>query len=315
MRHCLSLVFIALASFVLVAFTPLPAAAWGNEGHTLVCQIALDRLTPAGLAFLNNVRALDTDIEDPFEDCQTCSPNHPSDGRPTSFLQGCIWPDESRRDTFKDTYEYHYINTPMAAGNFDLLRDCGTFDCAVIAIQRFTQYLAKEPSTSSRERERRALSLRFLSHFVGDLHQPLHVGHIEDLGGNKIKVKFTENGQTRNDNLHAVWDSAVLRRAGLTTIQDAHDLNAEITATEAAQWATFTIADWATESEALARQKAYVKPDGTEVQDDDFLDDAYFAPAIETVKLRIKQAGVRLAMLIEAAAAGTMPEHLLKVTP
>jgi hypothetical protein len=92
-------------------------------------------------------------------------------------------------------------------------------------------------------------------------------------------------------------------------------LNAEITQAEATQWATFTIADWATESEALARQKAYVKPDGTAVQDNDFLDDAYFTRAIDTVKVQIKKAGVRLATLIEAAAAGTMPEHLLKVTP
>jgi hypothetical protein len=51
------------------------------------------------------------------------------------------------------------------------------------------------------------------------------------------------------------------------------------------------------------------------VQDDDFLDDAYFAPAIAAVKMQIKKAGVRLAMLIEAAAGGTMPEHLLTVTP
>jgi hypothetical protein len=141
------------------------------------------------------------------------------------------------------------------------------------------------------------------------------VGHIEDLGGNKITVKFTLNGQTKTDKLHAVWDSAVLRRAGLTTIQDAHDLNVEITAAEATQWATFAIADWATESEALARQKAYVKSDGSEVQENDFLDDAYFTPTIQTVKQRIKRAGVRLAMLIEAAAAGTMPDHLLNVTP
>jgi hypothetical protein len=51
------------------------------------------------------------------------------------------------------------------------------------------------------------------------------------------------------------------------------------------------------------------------VQDNDFLDDAYFTRAIDTVKVQIKKTGVRLATLIEAAAAGTMPEHLLKVTP
>jgi hypothetical protein len=61
----------------------------------------------------------------------------------------------------------------------------------------------------------------------------------------------------KTDDLHAVWDTVVLRRAGLTTIADAHALNAEITQAEATQWATFTIADWATESEALARRTSH----------------------------------------------------------
>jgi hypothetical protein len=49
--------------------------------------------------------------------------------------------------------------------------------------------------------------------------------------------------------------------------------------------------------------------------DCDCLDDAYFAPAIDAVKLQAKRAGVRLAMLIETAAAGTLPAHLPNLTP
>jgi hypothetical protein len=80
-----SLIVAALTALALVACSENQALAWGNEGHRLVCQIALDRLTPAGQAFLDSVRALESDIEDPFEDCQSCSPNHPSDGRTMSF--------------------------------------------------------------------------------------------------------------------------------------------------------------------------------------------------------------------------------------
>jgi hypothetical protein len=193
----------------------------------------------------------------------------------------------------------------------------GSLDCVVVGIQRYAQYLTKEPSpSSSREIERRVLALRFLGHFVGDLHQPLHVGFIEDLGGNRINIHFANaNGNQDTDNLHAVWDGHILRKGSLTTIADADALNAEITATEAAQWAQLSIADWATESHTLARQHGYAKPDGTAVQDGDTLDDAYFTAALDVVKLQLKKAGVRLATLIEAAAAGTMPEHLLKVTP
>jgi hypothetical protein len=128
-------------------------------------------------------------------------------------------------------------------------------------------------------------------------------------------VSFTENGHQRTDRLHAVWDSAVLRRAGITTIADADALNAEITPAQVTEWATFTIADWAAEAHGLARLHAYTKPDSTPVTDGDTLDDAYFAAASDAVKLQLKRAGVRLATLIEAAAAGTMPEHLLKVAP
>ena len=312
MRKSAFVVCVGIATFPL---SERPASAWGNEGHRIVCEIALQRLSPAGKIFLDSVRALDADIQDPFDGCQTCNPNHPSDGRSMSFLEGCIWPDESRRDTFKGTYEYHFINVPKAAAGFDLLRDCGSFDCVLVGIQRYAQYLAKEPSSSSRERERRALALRFLAHFVGDMHQPLHVGFSEDLGGNRIDVKYMDNGHERTDNLHAVWDGAILRKASLTTISDADALNAEITPAEATEWATFTIAEWATEAHNLARERAYAKPDGTAVQDNDLLDDAYFTAGTEAVKLQLKRAGLRLAMLIEAAAGGTMPEHLLKVAP
>jgi hypothetical protein len=128
------------------------------------------------------------------------------------------------------------------------------FDCFLVGIQRFSQYLALQPSSSSREKERRVLALRFLGHFVGDLHQPLHTGFTEDLGGNRIDVHFVDaNGHQQTDNLHAVWDGQVLRRAGLITMADADTLNAEITTTQASQWAMLSIADWAAEAHDLAR--------------------------------------------------------------
>lgn len=82
---------IALCCFVAaLIMIPASAFAWGNEGHRIVCRIALDRLSPAGLAFVDAVRALHTEVQDPFSGCQNCSSNHPSDGRDMSFLEGCI---------------------------------------------------------------------------------------------------------------------------------------------------------------------------------------------------------------------------------
>jgi hypothetical protein len=91
-------------------------------------------------------------------------------------------------------------------------------------------------------------------------------------------------------------------------------LNAEITQAELTQWRNFYIAQWAEESFALARSRAYTKQDGTAVMDGDLLSDDYFMLAEPVVRERLKQAGVRLAHLINSAAAGTLPVNMIQVT-
>ena len=141
------------------------AFAWGNEGHRIICQIALDRLITAGRALVDAIEADLGEVAHPFDDYPDCQKAHPDDGRPMTFQAGCIWADESRRDTFKGTYEYQFINVSNMFTTLDLARDCAALDCAVVGIQRYARYVALVPSTSSRERERRVLALRFLGHF------------------------------------------------------------------------------------------------------------------------------------------------------
>jgi hypothetical protein len=74
------------------------APAWGNEGHRIICQIALERLTPQGRALVDAIEADLESVEDPFDDCPDCQAAHPDDGRSLSFQAGCICADESRRD-------------------------------------------------------------------------------------------------------------------------------------------------------------------------------------------------------------------------
>ena len=66
--------------------------------------------------------------------------------------------------------------------------------------------LTAELKDKSLPAEKRQIALRFLIHFVGDLHQPLHVGREEDQGGNKIKVNWFE----KETNLHSVWDNSLV---------------------------------------------------------------------------------------------------------
>ena len=55
-------------------------------------------------------------------------------------------------------------------------------------------------------RNQRVLALRILVHIVGDMHQPMHMGHLSDLGGNKTPVKFFD----RDTNLHSIWDGSLM---------------------------------------------------------------------------------------------------------
>ena len=157
--------------------------------------------------------------------------------------------------------------------------------------RRYATYLADPDAGSSRTRERKALALRFLGHFVADMHQPLHVGFIEDLGGNLIDVSFFGGSTT---NLHTVWDSRISSRAGLSSTGDGVELNNEITPAEATAWETFDLKAWAAESYELARTVAYVDENGIFLKDGRMLEDAYFNRASPVVRQRLKQAGVRL---------------------
>ena len=308
---------IPILLFLLIgALPPSNALGWGNDGHRLICQIAFDRLTPAGRALVRAIEADVTSVEDPFDDCPSCQAAHPDDGRRLTFETGCTWADESREDTFKDTYEYHFINISRQFTTFDLARDCAALDCVVAGIQRNARYIALPRSSNRRERERRVLALRFLGHFVGDLHEPLHVAFAEDIGGNGIAVKWRVGSTTLDRSLHSVWDSEILRRAGLTDpAQDGPVLNAEITAAELTQWQTFDLAGWAGESFTLAQTRAYLKPDGQRVRPNDLLSTEYFNAAAPVVREQLKKAGVRLANLINAAASGALPVNMLRLAP
>src|SRR5258707_585119 len=71
--------------------------------------------------------------------------------------------------------------------------------------------LEKEVVDPAASREKKVEALKFIVHFVGDLHQPMHVSKAEDKGGNTVQLNF--NGQ--GTNLHAIWDSKLIDRLGL----------------------------------------------------------------------------------------------------
>jgi len=132
--------------------------------------------------------------------------------------------------------------------------------------------------------EEKTIALKFLVHFIGDSHQPMHVSRAEDKGGNSIQVQFNGKGS----NLHSLWDSGLISREGKTFDQMAKDYD-NATQQQIAQWQKDAPMQWLWESYQFST-KIY-----GDIEKSNKLDDAYYQANIPVVQQRIEMAGIRLA--------------------
>jgi len=180
----------ALLCLVPLLLAPvLDALAWGQLGHRLVARLADMQLTPQAR---DEIARLLRGEADP------------------SLAGIANWADELRSidpDLGKRSSRWHYVNIADPGCAFDVEADCRGGDCVVAALERQTAILA-DPARSDGERRQ---ALKFVVHFVGDVHQPLHAGRGHDRGGNDYQVNWNGKGS----NMHSLWDSGLLRSAGL----------------------------------------------------------------------------------------------------
>jgi hypothetical protein len=258
-----------------IAGLPLTGSLWGGDGHRLVCEVAWRHLTPEARRLVNGLRA----------------------GESGTFAESCTWADEVR-DQRPATYHYHFINIPPGTRGMSMQRDCGdpAKRCAPWAIKYYAVILAD----SAKGRGQRLEALKFLGHFVGDIHQPLHAGRPGDLGGNQIMVSFFGDRGTRERpmQLHSVWDNGILRRAGMRWPTALQELVAGISTADVAAWSNADVVGWTNESYRIDEDFAYSVAGGSEVGQQ------YYARALPIVRQRIRQAGIRLAHLLNEAARG-----------
>jgi hypothetical protein len=265
--------------FLALAFAPLfghtSSSAWGGDGHRLVCEIAFQHLSPDAKILVAQLRT----------------------GETGGFAESCTWADDVRDDR-PETYNYHFINIPAGQSGMRMTRDCSDVAkrCAPWAIKHYATILADRSKTRLARQE----ALKFLGHFVGDLHQPLHAGRPGDLGGNKVVVSFFgDRGRAdRPLNLHSVWDSRILTRASLEGPQDAAQLTAEITTADVSTWTNSDVVSWANESYRIDEEFVYSVANGGDIGQ------TYYDRALAISKRRIQQAGIRLAHVINEAARG-----------
>lgn len=266
--------WVVLALVLSPALAPGALRAWGDEGHRIVGDVAWRHLTPAAQRAAAELLA----------------------GDDRTLAYAATWADRLRDDPAWDWAKpYHYINAPDGEASLDLARDCPPRGCVVRGIEENLAVL----SDPAGPRQRRLEALKFLAHFVGDVHQPLHAGYASDRGGNEIDVTFFG----RPANLHRVWDSLILERrlgwfSNWSRRRLARRLAASVTAEERARWAAGTPLGWAQESLTLARSHAYAARPG------DVLGEAYYERNLPLVEERLRQAGVRLAWLLDRALGG-----------
>jgi hypothetical protein len=170
-------------------------------------------------------------------------------------------------------------------------------DCIVNKVSEFTAELAN-PATPAAER---LLALKFLIHFVGDMHQPLHDVDNHDKGGNCVLLSL---GGPRTVNLHTYWDTTVVQGLGDDPQAVADTLTRRITPENKATWEKGDPQAWALESFNIARTAVYTigsQPGCTLDPSPLSLPPGYDAAARETVSTQLEKAGVRLAAVLNRA--------------
>ena len=203
-----------------------------------------------------------------------------------TLAKASIWPDEIRK-ALPQMNPLHYVDVPRGETTYDRERDCPERNCIVEAVNWYLNVL-KSSHGPLAEKE---LALDYLVHLVGDLHQPLHVGFLDDMGGTKIKVTFEGKAQT----LHALWDAGILQTETGSARTIAKRLDEECSEDDRMAWQAGTPADWANESLALTIEYVYPLPESHEISSD------YVQRALPILHKRLEQAGVRLAWLLNQA--------------
>lgn len=252
---------------------PGEAFAWGAEGHRIVALIAADRLSP--LARTQVGALLD-------------SPDYR-----VAMEEGSTWADRIKFQR-PNTRPWHYVDIEIGSGGYKKDRDCPNDDCIVAQIERDETILRDHRLAQPV----RAEALRFLIHFIGDLHQPLHCADNHDRGGNELKVLVGR----RSENLHAVWDDNVVQSLGRDPELVASELESQIAPIKVRSWVRGSTSDWANESFHIAEREIFSQlPGAGETVMPVILPRDYASRERPVTAEQLEKAGVRLAAVLNAA--------------
>lgn len=228
---------------------------WGKTGHRVVSKLAQQYLTTKAQKEIDILL----------------------DG--ASLVSISTYGDEIKSNPkYKALRPWHYINLPLDESYANAKKN--PKGDVVMAIKKC---IAKVKDQNEPKNER-AFYLKLLVHFIGDLHQPMHVGRKEDRGGNSIRLQWF--GKTSN--LHRLWDSHLIDSHGMNATQLLGDLE-ELSPKLIKEIQNQSLKQWVNESQALAKIIYENTPSNSK------LGEEYQSRYLPLLKIQLQRGGLRLA--------------------
>lgn len=264
---------------VVLAASIADALAWGQDGHSIIAEIAQRRLSNEAAKMVEEVL-----------------------GRGHSLASIASWADDYR-SLHPETAGWHFVDIPIGSDQFDPKTECANDNCVIAQLDRLKRDI-RCADTMQLKNE----ALRFAVHFVGDVHQPLHT--VADArGANGIPVDVYMHGLTCtgacqpahiHTNLHAAWDSVLIERTVWDWGAYVERLeNGWLTSEEARGADGGSPLDWALESHQAAQTLWNLTPS------DGVLGDDYFHKVLPILDRQLGLAGLRLARFLNEGYAST----------
>ena len=231
--------------------------ALGQLGHQIVCQVAYDHLSSEKqqqiTSLLSSLSQKDKQLINRY--------TQQKENTVITFANACTWADAIKKDPTYDSYKpWHYLN--LSRESDKITTNTCEDNCISQAIPFHQQQLATAINSN-----KRVEALMFLGHWLGDIHQPLHISYADDLGGNRRSITLP---QGKCNNLHWLWDSCLLT-AKINDDESAdiyaqliHQLTNEWNSAPIQQWQAQQPLIWANESLTLVREASfkYCQQDG-----------------------------------------------------
>ncbi len=305
-----------LAALIFLVLSCQSSRAWGCKGHQTIARIAEKQLTPQARESIDKLLT-----ENPID---PKLPRYCGNSGHDLMADSSTWADDVRNEVKNGPW--HYIDIPRGAFRAPLSQFCRADGCITQAIADQLAIL-KDKDANPRLR---ADALRYLIHFVGDLHMPLHATTNNDEGGNCVPVRYFRRRPHPDHNsfvpnLHALWDTAILERDSEgADAREYADFLSEMFSSDIPKWqaAGIHVDDWTWESHDLAETVVYGAlipkvpvetpapvhscTDANNIGErmmhlNLFAGQAYQDDAASVVEKRVAQAGVRLAMILNDA--------------